>query len=142
MFCCHNVLRKEQSEIAAIFSVSQGDISYRCKRVKERILLWIEIHTMMSESELRDTLYSCGISQQEIKVCLGIYKTTSQSVTAMALGLTQGNVRHIYMRVQKTLKKVGTDTSNKILALLLFLAAKYNSLRSLNAQQRFIRKLL
>lgn len=145
MICAHHVWRRGQEEIANVYEVTQGDVSYRIKRARERMTLWLKISAIMAEWDLREYLYELGCDVQQIEVVLGIYKTTSQSVCAEALGMTQGNVRHEFLKVRELVQaKLKGDAQDQKSArandLLELLSNSWNRLRSLGHQKRFMSK--
>jgi len=144
MLCAHHVQRKGQEEIARMYEVTQGDVSYRIKRARERIKLWMDISKIMTEWELREILYKLGYKTHTIEVVLGVYKTTSQSVCAESLGMTQGNVRHEFLSVKNEVKAIVAKGSSsdleRVNVLLVLLGGSWNRLRSLGVQKRFERK--
>jgi len=144
MWCAHAIWRKGQEEIARTYEVTQGDVSYRIKRAKERITLWREMIGILTEPELREVLwFELGVSTQELEVVLGVFKTTSQSVCAEVLGLSQGNVRHDFIEVRKRANETrtsGPPEIERLHQLLELLSRSYNRLRELGHQKRFLHK--
>lgn len=141
MMCAHLVWGKGQEEIARQNTVTQGDVSYRIKRARERMALWHKIDSILKESELREILYhEFSLGMVEIAVVLGIYRTTSQSVCAKALRLTQGNVRHTFVRVKELVASKNTVEAKRVTEVLTILSNNYNRLRALDHQSRWAKK--
>jgi len=134
------VLRVEQEEITDLFHVRQSNISYRLERANYRIQLHHKMAETCSETTLRRVLYDAGLAEQVVRAVLGVVKTSSQSATATALGVTQGSVRHLFATAIARLKD---DTTEHIsdredaLNLLLLIEMNYNQLRSIKIQERW-----
>lgn len=99
------ILKKKQSDIAAIFEVTQAAISYRLDRGIKRIKFLISI-PQVSEADLRRDLPLAFPQQIDVNILVGMWQTTCQSEVASILGLTQGRVRHRFFKAVKLLEEV------------------------------------
>jgi len=131
MLCLYYLYGKEQKEIAGIFGVSQGDVSYRIRRCVERIKFLLEM-PRIPESEMREIL-SRYLPDEMVHICLGVFRTTSQSAVAKSLGSYQGHVRYRLVRALKVLREFGGEDTEAILRFFEGLSrSNYNALRSLD----------
>jgi DNA-directed RNA polymerase specialized sigma subunit len=89
-----------QTDIAAIFGVSQPTVCYRLQRAIQRIKYLLEIPKLDLE-ELREVLKRFFTDPVDIEILVLMYDTTCQSETAKRLGVTQGFVRHRFIRSTK-----------------------------------------
>ena len=86
-----------QTTIAELYNVSQPTVCYRLARGATRIRYLIEMppyETGEVERQLRKVL----TDEMDIKVMLGMLRTTCQSDVAKELGTSQGFVRHRFLR--------------------------------------------
>ena len=86
-----------QTDIAAIFCVSQPTVCYRLQRAIQRIKYLLEVPTLDPEV-LRGDLKRFFTDPTDIEILILMYETTCQSETAKRLGVTQGFVRHRFIR--------------------------------------------
>jgi len=89
-----------QTDIAAIFGVSQPTVCYRLQRAIQRIKYLLEVPKIDSE-QLRGDLRRFFTDPVDIEILVLMYETTCQSETAKRLGVTQGFVRHRFIRSTK-----------------------------------------
>jgi DNA-directed RNA polymerase specialized sigma24 family protein len=94
----------KQTDISNIFQVSQPTVCYRLQRATSRIqfllnLPDISVDAMKVElgKHLKDSL--------DISILIEMYKTTCQSEVAKILNVSQGLVRHRFIRSLKRLDK-------------------------------------
>ena len=94
---------KRQDDIAAIFGRTQADVSYRLNRGIERIR-FLESLPEVSEIEVEETLANLRsptgeplISEFNLRILLGMLRSTCQSAVARELGISQGKVRHRFV---------------------------------------------
>lgn len=92
----------KQTEIAAIFRVSQPTVHYRIQRAATRIKFMLELPDL-SEDEIREVLEQHLVDPIDTQILLGIWKSTCQSEVAKQLGESQGLVRHRFLRSIATL---------------------------------------
>lgn len=133
------VLKVEQDDIKELYNVRQSNISYRLERAQYRIELHRQIADICSETELRRALYDVGLPEVAVRAVLGVIKTSSQSATAEALGVTQGSVRHLYSTALQKLKNASDAIPGKVQAhrLMSLIALNYNQLRAIKPQSRW-----
>jgi predicted DNA-binding protein (UPF0251 family) len=89
-----------QTDIAAIFGVSQPTVCYRLQRAIQRIKYLLEV-PKVDEETLRSDLRRFFTDSTDIEILVLMYETTCQSETAKRLGVTQGFVRHRFVRSTK-----------------------------------------
>jgi len=99
----------KQTDIAEIFSVSQPTVCYRLQRAANRIKFLLSLPEM-EEDELETVLHEFLEQDLDIKIMVGMYETTCQSEVAKQLGVTQGLVRHRFIRtIQKMTMTAGME---------------------------------
>lgn len=86
-----------QTDIATIFGVSQPTVCYRLQRAIQRIKYLLEV-PKIDPNELRNDLKRFFTDPVDIEILVLMYETTCQSETAKRLGVTQGFVRHRFIR--------------------------------------------
>lgn len=89
-----------QTDIAAIFGVSQPTVCYRLQRGIQRIKYLLEV-PKVEEKALRSDLLRFFTDPTDVEILVLMYETTCQSETAKRLGVTQGFVRHRFVRSTK-----------------------------------------
>lgn len=97
--------RVRQTTIAEMFNISQPTVCYHLQRATKRIRYLIglpEYDPKQVEQELREFL----TDERDVKIMLGLVRTTCQSDVAHELGESQGFVRHRYFRTIDKLKKM------------------------------------
>jgi hypothetical protein len=94
---------KKQSDIAKIFSCTQAAVSYRLKKAVKRVQFILSIPDI-EEDQMRADLRKV-MSDLDVEILIGMYKTTCQSWVAEKLGLSQGLVRHRFFKNLHVLKK-------------------------------------
>ena len=87
----------KQTDIAAIFGVSQPTVCYRLHRAIKRIKYYLQI-PHIDEAELRRVVGGFLTDPMDVDVMVYVYQTTCQSAAAKRLGVSQGLVRHRFMR--------------------------------------------
>lgn len=87
----------KQTDIAAIFDVSQPTVCYRLQRATARIQFLLNL-PHLAEGELEDVITGFLSDPLDIQIMLLMYETTCQSEVAKRLGVSQGLVRHRFMR--------------------------------------------
>lgn len=99
-FFCH----KTQTDIAEIFKVSQPTVCYRLQRATARIRFVLDLPDV-SEPEMEDALGGFLADPEDVQIMMLMYQTTCQSAVAKRLGVTQGKVRHRFMRSTKRMRE-------------------------------------
>ncbi len=94
---------KTQTDIAAIYRVSQPTVCYRLQRATSRIRFILLLPTY-TEQHLREVM-SSFLSPEDVNIMVHMYETTCQSAVAKRLGITQGKVRHRVLRAVRLMEK-------------------------------------
>lgn len=118
--------RIKQTSIAAIFGVSQPTVCYRLQRAAARIRFLL----MLPDVDLRDLeAAACEVLDDpvDVQILLLMLSTTCQSEVAKRLSVSQGFVRHRFIRSIEKLRKAGDYES--YVALFELIAANLNILR-------------
>ena len=92
-----------QTDIANIFGVSQPTVCYRLKRATARIQFLLQL-TPITRPELEDAIYGFLADKLDAQIMILMWETTCQSEVAKRLGVTQGLVRHRFIRGVKRMK--------------------------------------
>ena len=87
----------KQTDIAVIFGVSQPTVCYRLARAIDRIKYYLRV-PHVPEEELREKLVAFLPDPLDVSIMVYMYETTCQSETAKRLGVSQGLVRHRFIR--------------------------------------------
>lgn len=98
------ILRKDQKEIAKILHLSQGGVSHRIARARERLKFLIEI-PKFTKNELFEDLQKIIEEEVDLVILWELYRTTCQSQVAEIVGMTQSRVRHRFIKCLKILEK-------------------------------------
>jgi predicted DNA-binding protein (UPF0251 family) len=93
----------KQTKIAAIFGVSQPTVCYRLQRATERIKFILSLPYFKSE-QIEQDMKGVLSNPLDIQIMVLMYQTTCQSSVARALGVSQGLVRHRFIRSTKKLE--------------------------------------
>ena len=89
--------RVRQTSIAELYNVSQPTVCYRLQRgvARLRYLFDLPKHDLQKlETDLRLVL----TDEQDIRIMVGMVRTTCQSDVANELGISQGKVRYRFLR--------------------------------------------
>lgn len=87
----------KQIDIAEIFRVSQPTVCYRLQRASTRIKFLLEMPTLDVE-KMREDLTRFFPDPKDAEILCRMYDTTCQSAVAKQMGVTQGFVRHRFVR--------------------------------------------
>jgi predicted DNA-binding protein (UPF0251 family) len=87
----------KQTDIATIFSVSQPTVCYRLQRATSRIQFILELPDVNPE-DLKQDLKSFLDDPLDVKIMILMFETTCQSEVAKRLEVSQGLVRHRFIR--------------------------------------------
>lgn len=87
----------KQTDIAHIFDVSQPTVCYRLQRAASRIKFLLSLPPI-SADEIECAMETFLNDPLDIEIMVLMFKTTCQSEVAKRLGVTQGLVRHRFMR--------------------------------------------
>ena len=118
--------RCRQTSIAKIFDVSQPTVCYRLRRAAARIKYLVET-PIYTEEQMCTDLKGKLKAEEDVRIMWLMYKTTCQSAAARILGVSQGKVRHRFLRSIEILKtKEGVD---QYVELFMGLRSNLNILR-------------
>ena len=118
----------KQTSIAKIFSVSQPTVCYRLQRASSRIKFFLDLPSVTRE-DIEVSMKGFLSDPLDIQIMLLMYDTMCQSKVASKLSVTQGLVRHRFLR---SIKRMGACPSMKKYHTLFFLISKnLNALRDL-----------
>lgn len=92
--------RKKQTEIAQIFRCSQPTVCYRLQRATMRIQFILSLPDVTME-ELEKAMTGFLSDPLDVQIMLLMYQTTCQSEAAKQLHVSQGMVRHRFMKATK-----------------------------------------
>jgi len=98
--------QKRQTDIAAIFGVSQPTVCYRLQRAAERIRFLLKLPTF-DEVASRPVIQSVLSDPTDVEILLRMHQTTCQSEVAKVMGVSQGFVRHRFIRSINKLRAAG-----------------------------------
>ena len=100
----------KQTDIATIFRVSQPTVCYRLQRATTRIRFLLEMPEI-EPTILRKDLAGFLSDPVDVDVMCLMYETTCQSTVAKRLGVSQGFVRHRFIRTIDRMAAVPTMES-------------------------------
>jgi DNA-directed RNA polymerase specialized sigma24 family protein len=116
----------KQTEIAAIFRVSQPTVCYRLQRATARIQYLLqrpEVDPLSLQTDMKAFLSD----PLDAEIMILMYETTCQSEVAKRLGVSQGLVRHRFIR---SLRKMADSPGHAhYIDLFEYIAANLNILR-------------
>jgi len=92
-----------QTDIATIFGVSQPTVCYRLKRATSRIQFLLQLPPI-TRPELEEAVHSFLSDPLDAQIMILMWETTCQSEVAKRLGVTQGLVRHRFIRGVKRMR--------------------------------------
>jgi|GEM_PF-3009969 len=93
----------KQTDIANIFKVSQPTVCYRLQRATLRIQFMLSLPDVTAE-EIEEAMRGFLADPKDVEIMVLMYKTTCQSEVAKRLGVTQGLVRHRFMRATQKMQ--------------------------------------
>lgn len=97
--------RLKQTAIAELFNVSQPTVCYRLQRGARRLRYLLELPEY-AMADMEQDLRGVIVDQRDIAIMVGMVRTTCQSDVARDLGVTQGFVRHRFLRTIERLERV------------------------------------
>lgn len=89
--------RIKQTDIASIFRVSQPTVCYRLKRAATRIKFLLSLPEVTPD-DVRQTVSKVLSDPVDVEIMVQMLQTTCQSEVAKHLGVSQGFVRHRFLR--------------------------------------------
>lgn len=92
-----------QTDIATLFCVTQPTVCYRLQRASDRLKYLMSLPNLTSD-ELRESLAGLFKDDIDIEIMVKMYETTCQSEVAKYLNVSQGLVRHRFIRSLKVLR--------------------------------------
>lgn len=122
---------KTQTDIAEIFKVSQPTVCYRLQRATARIRFVLSLPDV-STDELRHVLIGFLSDPEDVQIMMLMYETTCQSAVAKRLGVTQGKVRHRFMRSTRRMLESKSPSMAKIAQIFLAISNNLNILREVD----------
>jgi DNA-directed RNA polymerase specialized sigma24 family protein len=94
----------KQTDISNIFQVSQPTVCYRLQRATSRIQFLLNLPEVSIDS-MKKELIKYLKDSLDVDILVEMYKTTCQSEVAKILNVSQGLVRHRFIRSLKRLEK-------------------------------------
>lgn len=88
---------KKQTDIAEIFGITQAAVSYRIKRALSRIRFLVDMPDL-NKNDIYDILIDVMPTELDASIFKEMYETTCQSEVAKRLEITQGRVRHRFIK--------------------------------------------
>ena len=95
---------KTQTDIAEIFKVSQPTVCYRLQRATSRIRFVLSLPDVCVD-EMKSALIDFLSDPEDVEIMMRMYDTTCQSAVAKAMNITQGKVRHRFMRSTRKMQE-------------------------------------
>jgi predicted transcriptional regulator len=120
---------KTQTDIAEIFKVSQPTVCYRLQRATKRIRFVLSLPDVTAE-EMKSVLSGFLSDPEDVHIMLLMFETTCQSAVARRLGVTQGKVRHRFMRSTK--RMLDDPEMEKYAQIFKAISDNLNMLREVN----------
>jgi predicted DNA-binding protein (UPF0251 family) len=118
--------RLKQTDIANIFGVSQPTVCYRLARAADRIRFLLNL-PQVEETTLTEDLAGFLSDPLDVQILILMWKTTCQSEVAKQLGVSQGLVRHRFLR---SLSKMRSSAHlAKYVAIFDYISSNLNILR-------------
>lgn len=116
----------KQTDIAAIFGCSQPTVCYRLKRAASRIQFLLQM-PKIEENRLESVLRGLLDEKLDVAIMVLMRETTCQSEVAKRLGVSQGLVRHRFIRSVNRMRRV--PHLSPFVDLYDFISANLNILR-------------
>ncbi len=92
-----------QTDIARIFAVSQPTVCYRLRRAVDRIK-FLRRYLLIDVDHMQETLLSFLKDPTDVLILRTMYESTCQMETSRRLQMSQGKVRHRFLRSLERLK--------------------------------------
>jgi DNA-directed RNA polymerase specialized sigma24 family protein len=99
-------MQKRQTDIAIMFRVSQPTVCYRLQRAAERIRFLLQLPSF-NEADARPKIEAVLADPIDVEILIQMYRTTCQSEVAKLLDVSQGFVRHRFIRSIQRLRNNG-----------------------------------
>ena len=118
--------RMRQTDIAKLFCVTQPTVCYRLQRASDRLKYLLALPNISSE-DLRGLLQGRFKDKIDIEIMVKMHETTCQSEVAKELNVSQGLIRHRFLRSIKALRSY--PELEEILKMYETLSSNLNILR-------------
>jgi len=115
-----------QTDIAAIFNVSQPTVCYRLSRAADRIRFLLHLPDV-DKARMQKELTGFLSDPLDVQIMLLMWETTCQSEAAKQLGVSQGLVRHRFLRSVTRMRD--HDKFLRYVELFDYISANLNILR-------------
>ena len=131
----------KQTDIAAMYGVSQPTVCYRLERAATRIRFMLAL-PVIDVAAMEKTLTELLQDETDVYVMVQMYHTTCQSAVAKGLGVSQGFVRHRFIRSLTKMRPI--EGLAPYVGMFDMIAANLNVLREVSrpAQDQKIRHLM
>lgn len=96
--------KKKQTDIATMFGVSQPTVCYRLQRATARIQFLLQLPDL-DEEEITEAMRKFLQDPLDAEIMVRMYFTTCQSEVAKRLNVSQGLVRHRFIRSIEKMKR-------------------------------------
>lgn len=116
----------KQTDIATIFGVSQPTVCYRLQRAAARIHFLLAL-PVLTEDEVEKSVSEVLSDPIDVQIMVLMQRTTCQSEVAKILGVSQGFVRHRFIRSISKLRTV--EGKESVVLMFDLIAANLNILR-------------
>lgn len=141
----HYFKGKTQTDIARIFSIKQSAVHYRIRRGRARLKFLME-RPVLEEDQVRRDLVKLGLNAKipktevtDIDILIAMYHSTCQSVVANQLDLTQGLVRHRFLKAVQRIQSEGDEPYQTYGLAFKMIRDNLNILHEVNPQHPFAR---
>lgn len=118
--------KAKQTDIATIFGVSQPTVCYRLQRAATRIYFLLSLPEV-PEGDVERISNEFLTDPTDVQILVLMQQTTCQSEVAKRLGVTQGFVRHRFIRSLARLKDV--EEAQPMLRMFDLISLNLNILR-------------
>lgn len=116
----------KQTDIAQIFGVSQPTVCYRLQRAADRVRFLLSL-PKYDAKEIEAQVSPILSDPVDVRIMVLMHETTCQSEVAKRLDVSQGFVRHRFIRSIEKLRKTGQHES--LVHLFDLIAGNLNILR-------------
>jgi DNA-directed RNA polymerase specialized sigma24 family protein len=116
----------KQTDIATIFGVSQPTVCYRLQRAAARIHFLLAL-PVLTEDEVEKSVSEVLSDPIDVQIMVLMQRTTCQSEVAKILEVSQGFVRHRFIRSISKLRTV--EGKESVVLMFDLIAANLNILR-------------
>jgi len=122
----------KQTDIASIFGVSQPTVCYRLYRAIDRIKFLL-ILPKVDVDQMRADLSKFMSDPMDIDIMMFMYETTCQSESAKRLKVSQGLVRHRFIRSIKRMHQI--ESMHAYADIFSMIAANLNIMREVRRRR-------